>query len=136
MIARWSSWTAIAERPSQDGRLLERAETSRWPSTKGGSGACGVPAASEACRLVGGRWNRDRGCGNLRRQRRCLYVSCGEGFVDVFEVADAGFRRTDHIATVPGARTSLFVPELDRLFLAVRASQGEPAAIWVYAPGL
>jgi hypothetical protein len=24
---------------------------------------------------------------------------------------------------------------LDRLFLAVRASHGEPAAIWVYAPG-
>src|SRR5215203_3020594 len=71
----------------------------------------------------------------LDEKRNRIYVSCGEGFVDVFEVADAGFRRTDHIATVPGARTSLFVPELDRLFLAVRASQGEPAAIWVYAPG-
>ena len=72
----------------------------------------------------------------LDEKRSRIYVSCGDGFVDVFEVTDAGFRRTDHIATVPGARTSLFVPELDRLFLAVRASQGEPAAIWVYAPGL
>jgi hypothetical protein len=60
----------------------------------------------------------------LDEKRNRIYVSCGEGFVDVFEVADAGFRRTDHIATVPGARTSLFVPELDRLFLAVRASRG------------
>jgi hypothetical protein len=60
----------------------------------------------------------------LDEKRNRIYVSCGDGFVDVFEVADAGFRRTDHIATVLGARTSLFVPELDRLFLAVRASRG------------
>src|SRR5829696_3533646 len=113
MIARWSSWTAIAERPSQDGRLLGRAETSQWPSTNGDSDDV-----------------------FLDEKRSRIYVSCGDGFVDVLEVADAGFRRTDHIATLPGARTSLFVPELDRLFLAVRASQGEPAAIWVYAPGL
>ena len=29
------------------------------------------------------------------------------------------------IRTVPGARTALFVPELDRLFLAVRAGGGD-----------
>jgi hypothetical protein len=33
-----------------------------------------------------------------------------------------------------GARTSLFVPELDRLYVAVRASGAEPAAIWVFKP--
>ncbi|HKH02917.1 MAG TPA: hypothetical protein VKB08_19660, partial [Bradyrhizobium sp.] len=99
---------------------------------------------SEACRPVDGHGTEAAAaetCGDsddvfLDDKRNRVYVSCGDGFVDVFEVADAGFRRTDHIATVPGARTSLFVPELDRLFLAVRASQGEPAAIWVYAPGL
>src|SRR5215203_6182641 len=142
MISRWSSWTAIAERPSQDGRLLERAETSRWPSTKGGSGCLWCSGSQRS--LPPCRWPMAAAaetCGDsddvfLDEKRNRIYVSCGEGFVDVFEVTDAGFRRTDHIATVPGARTSLFVPALDRLFLAVRASQGEPAAIWVYAPGL
>lgn len=38
------------------------------------------------------------------------------------------------LPTAPGARTALFVPELDRLFLAVRARDQEPAAIWVYHP--
>jgi hypothetical protein len=35
---------------------------------------------------------------------------------------------------VPGARTSLFVPELDRLLLAVRAEAEQPASIWVFRP--
>ena len=65
-------------------------------------------------------------------KRDRVYVSCGAGFLDVFETGEAGYRRIDRIRTVPGTRTSLFVPELDRLFLAVRASAGEPPAIWVY----
>jgi DNA-binding beta-propeller fold protein YncE len=66
-------------------------------------------------------------------KRHRVYVSCGEGYLDVFE--DAGtFHRLAHIPTASGARTALFVPELDRLFLAVRASAHEPAAIWVYRP--
>jgi hypothetical protein len=66
-------------------------------------------------------------------KRHRVYVSCGEGYLDVFE--DAGpFRRLAHTPTAPGARTALFVPELDRLFLAVRASAHEPAAIWAYRP--
>ena len=66
-------------------------------------------------------------------KRHRVYVSCGEGFVDVFD--DEGYRRVGHVPTVAGARTSLFVPELDRLLLAVRASGREPAAIWVFRPG-
>ena len=62
------------------------------------------------------------------------YVSCGDGHVDVFTVKDSSFDRIDHVATVQGARTSLFVPELDRLYVAVRANRTEPAAIWVYRP--
>jgi YVTN family beta-propeller protein len=65
-------------------------------------------------------------------KRNRVYVSCGDGFLDVFD-AD-GYRRVAHIPTVAGARTSLFVPEIDRLFLAVRANGREPAAIWVYRP--
>jgi len=54
--------------------------------------------------------------------------------VDVFTAEKAGYRRLARVPTVSGARTSLFVPELDRLFVAVRASSGEPAAIWVFRP--
>ncbi len=68
-------------------------------------------------------------------KRHRVYVSCGEGVVDVLESAEAGYRRLARVPTVPGARTSLFVPELDRLFVAVRAGSNEPAAIWVFRPG-
>jgi DNA-binding beta-propeller fold protein YncE len=66
--------------------------------------------------------------------RRRVYVSCGAGQVDVFEENSAGYRRVGNVATAPGARTSLFVPELDLLYLAVRAAGREPAAIWVLRP--
>jgi len=67
-------------------------------------------------------------------KRHRIYVSCGEGAVDVLEPRDTGYGRMAKVPTVSGARTSLFVPELDRLFVAVRAGSGEPAAIWVFRP--
>ena len=67
-------------------------------------------------------------------KRHCVYVSCGEGVVDVFAADAAGYRRIAWVPTIPGARTSLFVPERDRLFVAVRARSNEPAAIWVFRP--
>ena len=68
------------------------------------------------------------------RKRHRVYVSCGEGVVDVLEPGEAGYRRLARVPTVSGARTSLFVPELDRLFVAARAGSNEPAAIWVFRP--
>ena len=67
-------------------------------------------------------------------KRGRVYVSCGAGFIDVLEAKDATYRRIARIPTVSGARTSLFVTEMDRLFVAVRASSGEPAAIWMFRP--
>jgi DNA-binding beta-propeller fold protein YncE len=67
-------------------------------------------------------------------KRARVYVSCGAGYVDVFETREASYRRVARIPTAAGARTSLFVPELDRLLVAVRASSGEPAAIWIFRP--
>lgn len=67
-------------------------------------------------------------------KRHRVYVSCGEGMVDVLEQAEASYRRLAQVPTVSGARTSLFVSELDRLFVAARARSGEPAAIWVFRP--
>jgi hypothetical protein len=72
---------------------------------------------------------------DARRAR--IYVSCGEGSVDVTQ-QDAGvYRSLGRIKTASGARTSLFVPELDRLFVAARAGffgLGSDAAILVLRP--
>jgi DNA-binding beta-propeller fold protein YncE len=65
-------------------------------------------------------------------KRERLYVSCGDGYLDVFDTRENAYRRINHIATVSGARTSLFVPELDLLFIAARATSSEPAAIWLF----
>jgi hypothetical protein len=65
---------------------------------------------------------------------RGVYVSRGEGVVDVLEQRATCYGRVARVPTVWGARTSLFVPELDRLYVAVRARSHEPAAIWVFRP--
>jgi DNA-binding beta-propeller fold protein YncE len=67
-------------------------------------------------------------------KRARIYVSCGAGFLDVLEPKEATYRRIARIPTVSGARTSLFVPEMDRLLVAVRGSSEEPAAIWMFRP--
>lgn len=70
-----------------------------------------------------------------RRQR--IYVSCGAGSVDVFQQGPTGYRLLSRVTTSSGARTSLFVPELDRLFVAARAGYfglGSAAAILVLRP--
>jgi YVTN family beta-propeller protein len=67
-------------------------------------------------------------------KRGRVYVSCGAGFLDVLEANGTTYRRIGRIPTMPGARTSLFVPELDRLLVAVRTTTAGPAAIWVFRP--
>lgn len=67
-------------------------------------------------------------------RRRRIYVSCGEGVIDVFARSASGYERIGRIPTVAGARTSLFVPANDRLYLGVRATASESAAIWVFRP--
>src|SRR5262245_4616428 len=67
-------------------------------------------------------------------KRERVYVSCGDGYVDVFDARENAYRRINRIATISGARTSLFVPELDVLFLAARATSSEAAAIWMLRP--
>jgi DNA-binding beta-propeller fold protein YncE len=68
-------------------------------------------------------------------KRKRIYVSCGDGRVDVFGQDANGYRSI--VQTATGARTSLFVPELDRLFVASRAGffgRGSDAAILVFRP--
>jgi YVTN family beta-propeller protein len=65
--------------------------------------------------------------------RKLIYVACGEGVIDVFSERDADhFQEVSRIPTAAGARTALWVPELNQLFLAVPKRQGQESAIRVY----
>jgi DNA-binding beta-propeller fold protein YncE len=65
--------------------------------------------------------------------RKRLYVSGGEGFVDVLQDQGANrFARAAHLPTAAGARTSLYVVEQNRLYLAVPHRGGQKAEIRVY----
>lgn len=65
--------------------------------------------------------------------RKRLYVIGGEGFIDVYEAGDsARVTRAARVATAPGARTGLFVPERRRLYLAVPHRGAQRAEVRVY----
>lgn len=91
----------------------------------------------------------DRNSGAIRREARAcgdaddvffdgrrhrIYISCGAGIVAVFQVEDGSLQPLRSVETAPGARTSLFVPDLDRLFVARRAGPRGAAAVLVYRP--
>jgi len=64
---------------------------------------------------------------------RRIYISGGEGFLSIFQQDDADHYRTmTKIPTATGARTSLFVPELNRLYLAVPHRSTQRAEVRVY----
>src|SRR5262245_36103586 len=67
-------------------------------------------------------------------ERNRVYVSCGEGFVAVVSAADQPFKEIARVRTRTVARTSLFVPALDRLFVAVRANGRHRPEVWVLRP--
>lgn len=67
-------------------------------------------------------------------KRKRVYIICGEGAIDVFEEKGEGYSLLARVPTTAGARTGLFVPELDELFVAVRATSSTRAAVWVYRP--
>lgn len=65
--------------------------------------------------------------------RKRLYVSGGDGFIDVFDARQpATLTRVARVATAAGARTSLFVPDQNRLYLAVPHRGSQRAEIRVY----
>jgi hypothetical protein len=84
--------------------------------------------------------SRNQSCGDpddvfFDERRRRLYLSCGEGAVEVFDWPKDALHRLARIDAPSGARTSLFVPELDRLFVAARARLlGGQARILVFRP--
>jgi len=69
------------------------------------------------------------------RKRERLYVSCGEGFIDVIDrLSTDEYRHRERIRTRAGARTSYFSAGKDELYLAVPAREGQEAEIRVYRP--
>src|SRR6266404_3859543 len=68
-------------------------------------------------------------------KRKRLYISCGEGFIDVVEQSSPDrYTRVTRIATAPGARTSFFTPDLDRYYLAVPDRGSQKSEIRTYQP--
>ena len=69
------------------------------------------------------------------QKRKRIYISCGEGFVDVVEQGSPDvWHRINRVPTAPGARTSLFSAATDRFYLAVPARGANEAEIRVYEP--
>ena len=65
--------------------------------------------------------------------RRRIYVSGGDGSIGIVQQNDADHYKTmTKIPTASGARTSLFVPELSRFYLAVPHRGAQTAEVRVY----
>ena len=71
---------------------------------------------------------------NYDAKRHCIYISCGDGSIDVIRQTDADhYEFAGRVPTAKGAATSLFVPELNQLFLAVPQREGQTAELRVYS---
>ena len=126
-IATWSTGGASGNFPmALDGQSKRVLVMFRNPAKLGvfdmenGSIAASVEACGDADDLF------------IDPKRQRIYVSCGAGAVEILNAQN--YQRIARIPTVAGARTSLFVPEFDRFFLAARAASGNPAAIWIFRP--
>jgi hypothetical protein len=66
-------------------------------------------------------------------KRHRIYAVCGAGKIDVIEQTDPNnYRRSSETETVSGARTGLFVPEIDTLLIAVPHRGSQQAEVRVY----
>lgn len=67
-------------------------------------------------------------------RRRQIYISCGEGALDVVRQVDADhYELAGRVPTAKSAATSLFVPELSQIFLAVPQREGQTAELRIYS---
>jgi len=66
--------------------------------------------------------------------RRRIYIAGGEGFLSIFQQLDPEhYQPVAKIPTAAGARTALFVPEFNRLYLAVPHRGSQRAEVRVYS---
>jgi hypothetical protein len=63
-----------------------------------------------------------------------LLVICGSGEVDAYNATPQGYAAAGTVATRRGARTGLWVADQERLFVAARAADRQPAALLIYRP--
>lgn len=71
----------------------------------------------------------------LDAKHSLLYISCGEGYIDVVKQIDADhYQLIEKINTAEGAGTSLFSSSLNQFFLAVPQSTHQTAEIRIYQP--
>lgn len=71
----------------------------------------------------------------IDRRRRRLYVSTGVGFVETYSIdGNDSYRRLPRVETAVLAKTSLYSPELDRLFVTVPRLGTADARIIVLKP--
>ena len=62
-----------------------------------------------------------------------IYVSCGAGFIDVIkQTGPDNYQVISKLESRSGARTSLYVPELKQLFVAVPARSGNEARLLIF----
>jgi DNA-binding beta-propeller fold protein YncE len=66
-------------------------------------------------------------------KRHRIYAICGAGKIDIIEQADASsYKVSGYMDTAAGARTGLFVPERDMLFVAIPHRGSQKAEIRAY----
>src|SRR5262249_59506149 len=98
------------------------------------------PARLEVFAMTNGEKIAERDtCGDsddvfMDARRKRVYVSCGEGAIDVFDAEGTSYRRLPRIPTGPGGRPSLFFPTQGPPGLSV-AAQREETGARVGAPG-
>jgi YVTN family beta-propeller protein len=67
------------------------------------------------------------------RLSRQIYVSCGGGYIDVFRQTDPdNYEAISKVESRSGARTSLFVPELNQLIVAAPSRTGNEAQLMIF----
>lgn len=64
-----------------------------------------------------------------------LFLSGGEGFLQIFDLSRTPYQEIARVPTGPGARTSLWSPELRQLFVAVPFNIDKEATILVFQDG-
>jgi DNA-binding beta-propeller fold protein YncE len=128
IVAKWGVWLAVGNFPMALDDANNRVFAGyRWPP----SIVAINTATGEVLNNVGACGDADDLFYDGARKR--LYASCGDGHIAIFDAA-SGLEEISRVSTRKGARTSLFVPALDRLFVAVPASGDQPAEIQVFAP--
>lgn len=66
-------------------------------------------------------------------ENKQIYLTGGEGYLDVISQKDTNtYQQVAKIPTAQGGRTSLFVPQLDRLYIAIPDYTGDGAKIQVF----